>query len=164
MYGDVFGNIHDHRSGTPGSGDNECLLDGNGQVAHILDQEIVFDAGARDAHRIDFLKRIQTDRRGGDLTGEDHHWNGIHVGSGDAGDRIRRSGTGSDQRHPYPAGCAGICIRRMHPGLLMAHQDVFELVLLENFVIDVEHGSARVAEYKLDPLLCQTTDNYFCPC
>ncbi len=40
----------------------------------------------------------------------------------------------------------------MHRRLLVAHQHMLELILLEDFVVDVEHGSARIAEHKLDPL------------
>ncbi len=50
----------------------------------------------------------------------------------------------------------------MQCGLLVAHQDMFDLVLVEQGVVNVEHGSARVAEHKLDTLLLEALDRYFC--
>jgi hypothetical protein len=55
-----------------------------GQVAHVLDQEVVLDDGAGDAHRVALLEGVQADRRRRDLPGEDHHRDRVHVGGGDA--------------------------------------------------------------------------------
>jgi hypothetical protein len=43
----------------------------------------------------------------------------------------------------------------MRSTLLVAYQDVLDLVLLEQFVVDVQHRTARVAEHEFDPLGCQ---------
>jgi hypothetical protein len=59
-----------------------------GQIAHVLDQEVVLDDGARDAHGVAFLEGIQADGRRGHLAGDDHHRDAVHVGRGNAGDGI----------------------------------------------------------------------------
>jgi hypothetical protein len=75
----------------------ESLLDGRSQVLDILDQEIVLDAGTGDANRVAFLEGILTDILGRHLAGDDHHRDGIHVGSGDAGHRIGHARPGGHQ-------------------------------------------------------------------
>ncbi len=48
----------------------------------------------------------------------------------------------------------------MHRALLVAHQDVAHLLLLEQGVIDREHRAARVAEQVLDALIHQGLDDH----
>ncbi|MNC89908.1 hypothetical protein D3C83_59220 [compost metagenome] len=43
----------------------------------------------------------------------------------------------------------------------MADQDVLDLVLLEQLVVNVQHGSAGVAEHVFDPLLLQAAHDDF---
>jgi hypothetical protein len=45
LVGDVLGNIDQNRAGTTGLGDVERLLQRYRQIPHILDQEVVLDAG-----------------------------------------------------------------------------------------------------------------------
>ena len=49
----------------------------------------------------------------------------------------------------------------MHGRLLVAHQDVLERVLLEDFVVDVEDRAARIPEHVLDTLFFETPDDDF---
>ena len=125
---------------------------------HILDQEIVFDAGSGNAHRIDFLEGIRANHRGRDLAGQDHHGNGIHVGSGNPGDGIGRTGARGDQDNPGFAGGAGIAVSGMGGTLLMANQDVAYILLLEQGVIYMEYGPAGVPEDVFDPFVLQKLD------
>jgi hypothetical protein len=46
----------------------------------------------------------------------------------------------------------------MHSGLLVTHQNVLELVLLEDFVVDRQDRPAGVAEYELNAFLLKTSD------
>jgi hypothetical protein len=50
----------------------------------------------------------------------------------------------------------------MNGGLLVAYQDVLEFVLLEDGVVDVEDGSARIAEDVFHALFRQATHDNFC--
>ena len=96
MHCDIFRNIHQHRPGTPGLGQIEGFLERHRQVAHILDQKVVFDARAGNADRIALLKSILTNVMGWYLTGEDHQGNRVHVGRGDASNSIGDAGAGGD--------------------------------------------------------------------
>ena len=62
----------------------------------------------------------------------------------------------SDDAHLV--GGARVAVGGMHRALLVAHEDVLDPVLLEQLVVDEEHGAAGVAEYVLDPLLLKTAD------
>ena len=84
----------------PGSGDMECPFDRERKVFHLLHQDVVLDAGPRDADRVHFLKRVVADQRGAHLAGEHHQRHRIHVGVGDAGHGIGRARAGGHQHHP----------------------------------------------------------------
>src|SRR3546814_9186089 len=47
----------------------------------------------------------------------------------------------------------------MHRALLVPHQNVAQPVLLEEFVIDRQHGAAGIAEYDVDALVQQGPDD-----
>src|SRR5262249_12466630 len=61
------------------------------------------------------------------------------------------------------AGRARIPFGRVHGALLVPHQDVLDLLLLEQGVVDRQHGSAGIAEDVLDPLIAQRLDHHFRP-
>ena len=63
---------------------------------------------------------------------------------------------------PVLPGGARIAIGRMHRRLLVAHQDMLELVLLENFVVDVQHRAAGIAENIFDAFFRQAAHDDFC--
>ena len=52
-----------------------AVFNGGRQFPDVLDEEVVFDAGARNANGIDFLKRIQANGVGGDLPADDYQRN-----------------------------------------------------------------------------------------
>ena len=56
---------------------------------------------------------------------------------------------------------ARIAVGGMHRGLLVPHQDVLDLVLLEELVVDVEHRAAGIAEDILDAFFLQAADDDF---
>ena len=158
---DILGNVHHHRAGTAGTGNVECLLDGGGQLADILDEEVVLHARPGDADHVDFLEGIQPDGRRGDLPRQHHHRNRIHVGSGNAGNRIGRPRPGRDQRHAGLVAGARVAVSRVHRGLLVPYQYVLELVLLEDRVVDFQHCPAGVPEDVLDAFRLQTARDNF---
>src|SRR5262249_33705532 len=76
------------------------------------------------------------------------------------GDGIGGAGAGGHQHTANLAGRAGIAFGRVHGALLVADQDVAELVLLEQLIIDRQHRSARIAEKVLDALVGQGLDHH----
>jgi len=130
----------------------------SGQIAHVLDQEVVLDDGARDADRIALLEGDQTDGCRGHLTRDDHHRDAVHVGRSDAGHGIRQTRARCHQRHAHFTGGAGIPVCSVHCGLLVAHQHMLNGVLLVQRVIDVENRTTGVAPDVLNVLSLKRLD------
>ena len=83
-----------------------------------------------------------------------------HQRIGQAGHRIGGAGAGGDEDAADLAGRAGIALRRMDGALLVAHQDVAHLVLVEQRVVDRQHGAAGIAEHVLDALVGERLDHH----
>ncbi len=151
----VLRNVDHDRAGTAVGGDIEGLVQDAGEIVHVLHQIIVLGAGPRDADRVAFLEGVVADEMGRHLAGEADHGDRIHQRVGEAGHRIGGAGAGGDQHHAALAGGAGIAFRRMGGALLVADEDVLDLLLLEDLVIDRQDRAAGIAEDMLDPLVGQ---------
>ena len=142
--GHILGQVHHHRPGTPGAGDVERLFHRHRQVAHVLDEEVVLDRVARNAHGVALLKGVRADVGARHLPGEHHQRHRIHVRRGQPGDGIGRPRAGGDQRHAHFARGACIAVSGMHGGLLVAHQNMLQLFLFIERVINMQHHAARI--------------------
>jgi len=151
----VLRNVDQHGAGPAGTGDIESFLDGGGEIAHVLHEEVVLHAGTRDTDRIALLKRILADRSSRHLAADDHHRDRVHIGRRDARHRIGDAGAGGHEAHANLAGRARVGVGGVNRGLLVAHQDVLELVLLVQLVVDVEYRAAGIAPDKLDVFVGQ---------
>ena len=159
---DVLGDVDQDRARASGRREVEGLLDRDRQFLDVLDEEVVLDARAGDADRVAFLERVLADGVGRHLAGEDHHRDRIHVRGGDAGHRVGDARAGRHQRDADLVRRARIAVGGVDRALFVPHQDVLELVLLEDFVVDVEHRAARIAEDVLDAFFLQAADDDFC--
>ena len=159
--GNVLRDIDHDRAGAAGTGNMKSLLHGFSHVAHVLDQEIVLDDGARDADGVTFLEGIHANRRGRHLSADDHHRDAVHVGGGDAGHGVRQAGAGRHQRDAYIAGGAGIAIGSVDGGLLVAHQHMLNGVLLIKSVINMQHCAAGITPDVLDTFGLKRLDEDF---
>src|SRR5688572_26056553 len=97
MCGDVLGDINDYRAGPAACSNEECFLDGRGDILHVLDQEVMFYAWAGNADHINFLKSIFANGERWNLAADDNNRNRIHVCGGDARDRIGRAWPGGNK-------------------------------------------------------------------
>jgi len=88
-------------------------------------------ARSRNADGIAFLERILADCGRRHLPGDDNQWNGVHVGSRYARDRIGHARPGRHQGHPDLVRRPGVAIGRMRGPLFVPYQNVLDLVLLE---------------------------------
>ena len=70
-------------------------------------------------------------------------------------------GPGRDQRDADLVRRARIAVGRVHGALLVPHEDVLDLVLLEELVVDVEDRAARIAEDVLDAFFLEAADDDF---
>jgi hypothetical protein len=84
----------------------------------------------------------------------------IHQRVGDAGDGVGGAGARGDQHDAGLAGRAGIALGHVHRALFVAHQDVADVVLLEELVIDRQHGAAGIAEDHLDALILERLNHH----
>ena len=98
---------------------------------------------------------------GGHLAGDDDHRDRIHVRGGDAGHRVGDAGTRGHQRDADLLRRARVAVGRVHGALLVAHQHVLDLLLLEQLVVDVEDRAARIAEDVLDAFFLEAADDDF---
>ncbi len=142
-------------------GDVEGLVDHLGQLVGLAHQPVMLGAGPGDAHRVGLLEAIGADHEGGHLASEDHQRDGIEERVGQAGNRIGRRRARGHQRHARLAGRAGIALGGMDRALFVAHQDVADIVLLEDLVIDRKHGAAGISEYRVHTLILQGLNHHF---
>ena len=157
----ILRHIDQHRAGPSVGGEVKRLADGRGQLAHILDEEVVLGDGARDADDVRLLEGVVANERARHLAGEDHERRGVHVGVGDAGDGVGRAGAGGDEHHAGPAGGAGVALGHVGRALLVAHQNVLDILDIVQGFVNLQQGPAGVAEDVLDLLTPQTLEKYF---
>jgi hypothetical protein len=137
-----FGNVDEHGTGTSRRGEIERLLHRDREVLHVLDEEVVLHARTRDAHRVALLECVLADRVRGHLPRDDDHRDRIHVRRRDAGHGVGDARPGSDEGDADLRRRARIAVGRVHGALLVAYEDVLDLVLLEELVVDVEDRAA----------------------
>ena len=157
-----FGQIDDHRAGTTGTGDVVRFGEHARNVLGVRDQIGVLGDRVGDTDDIGFLERIGADGAHAHLAGDDHHWDGIHVGVSDSGDHVGGAGAGGDDAYADLAGGHSVAFGRMACSLLVAGEHETELGVLVDGIVDRQDGSARNAEHVLDAQILQRTDQRLC--
>ena len=125
----------------------------------LLHQIIMLGTVARDAHRVAFLKGIGADEMRRHLAGEHHQRDRIHQRIGDAGHGIGGAGAGGDEHHANLAAAARIAFGGMHGGLFMANENMADAILLEQRIINRQHGAAGIAKDHLYPQIGEGLHN-----
>ncbi len=156
----VLGDVDHDRSGPAARGDVEGLVQHARQVGDVLHKGIVFGAGPGDADGVAFLECVIADEMGGHLPGDAHDRNGIAQRIGEAGDRVGRPRSRGHQHAADLAGRARIAFGGMDRPLFVAHQNMADAILLEQRVVDRQHGPAGIAEDMPDPLVLQGLDHH----
>jgi hypothetical protein len=139
----------------------ERLVQNARQIVHVLHEIIVLGAGPRDADRVAFLECVIADQMRRHLARDDDDRDGVHERVGEPGDGVRRARSRGDEHRADLARRARIAFCRVHGALLVADENVLELVLLKQSVIDRQHRAARVAENMLDTLIDERLDHHF---
>ena len=121
----------------------------------------MFDAGSGNANRVTLLESVLANSIGRHLPGYYHQRNRIGISGSNAGYGVGHARARSDQRHAHFMGRTCITVRRVQCALLVTNEYVFNLVLLEQFVVNVEYGAARIAEHMFDTFFLQATYNNF---
>ncbi len=159
--GHVFRNIDDNRPWTPGLCEVERLLHHFGNFRRMLDHEAVLNDRPGDTDHVGFLEGVGADHGARHLTGNDHHRDRVHEGSGDTGDGICRARAGGHQHHAGLASRACIAIGHVGGSLLVANQDMFDGLFLEKRIVDMQNGTARVPVDVLNAFVTQGADDHF---
>lgn len=146
----VLRDVDQHRPRTTRGGDVEGLVDRRRQLVRLFHQPVMLGAGAGDADGIGLLEAVGADQEGRNLPGQHDDGDRIHQRIGQPGDGIGRARSRGDQDDPRLAGRAGIALGHVDGALFVAHQDVPDVVLLENLVINGKYRPARIAEYRID--------------
>ena len=148
----VLGQVDQHRAGAPGAGHMERLMHHAGEIARAFHQIIMLGRLARDAGGVGLLEGVIADQMRGHLAGQADQGDAVHQRIHQPGHRVGRARAGGDQHHADFAGGPGIALGGMHRRLLVPHENVADLVLLENRVVDRQDRAARIAENNLDAL------------
>jgi hypothetical protein len=156
----VLRDVDQHRAGAAVGSDVKGLVDGVGQAVGVLHQPVHLGAGAGDADGVGLLEGVRADHEGGHLAGQHHDRDGIHQRVGQARHGIGGAGPRGHQHHAGLTGGPRIALGHVHGGLFVAHQDVADVVLLEDLVIDRQHGAARIAEYSVHSLIPQGLNHH----
>ena len=140
----------------------EGLLDDAGDVVGILDQITVLGEGGNRTGDIYLLENITAQQMAGNLTGDGHHRDGIHIGGGNAGDQIGSARAGSYHAHTNFAADAGIAGGHVAGILLGTHQSIADLRVLLQGIHCGADGRACITENMIYLLLQQAF--YQCLC
>ena len=154
----ILGDIDHHRTGAARSGDAESFLDRRAKAFGVFYEVVVLGAVAGQSDGIGFLKGVGADERGGDLPGDHHHGNRIHIGIGDAGDRIGSPRAAGHQYHAGLPGRAGIAFGGVRRACFVAHQDMADILIGKELVVDRQHRAAGIAEDEFDTLPFEAFD------
>ncbi len=117
--------------------------------------------GQGDAGDVGFLKSVRTDQLAAHLSGNANNGGRIQHGGGDAGDHVGGARSGSCDRNAHFAAGAGVAIRHMRRALLVAHQDVVDIAVLQR-VIRRQNCASGIAEDMLYAFALQAFPQDLC--
>ena len=156
----ILRHVHHNRTRTARGRDVERFVQHLRQIVDVAHQPVVLGAGACDADGVAFLERVIADQMGRHLPGDADQRDRVHQRIGQRGHHVGRAGPRGDECHARLSGRARIALRSMARALLVTHQDVLDIALLENLVIDRKHRAARIPEDVLDPVVLERTHDH----
>ena len=158
----VLRHVDHDRAGTAGGRDIERLVQHLGEIVDVAHQPVVLGAGPGDADGVAFLERVVADQVGRHLPGDADQRDRIHQRVGQRRHHVGGARARGHQHHARLAGGARIAFGGVAGALLVPHQDVLDVALLENLVIDRQHRAAGIAEDVLDAMIDQRADDHRC--
>ena len=99
----VLGDVDEHGSGASGPRDVEGVGDDLGDLAGVHDEPVVLGHRQGDAGRVGLLEGVASDGPPGNLSGDRHDRDGVHVRGRQAGHEVRRTRAGGRHAHADPA-------------------------------------------------------------
>ena len=95
------------------------------------------------------------------LAGQANDRNRVHQRVGETGHGIRGARPRCDQHNPDLAGGTGVPFGGVDRSLLVPHQNVADVILLENRIVNREYGPAWISEYDLYTLIGESLKDDF---
>ena len=141
----VLGEVHEHRAGTPGLGDDENFAERARDIFRPGDHHVVFGDRHGDAGDVHFLKGIGAEHLAADLPGDADHRGRIQHGRGNAGDHVGGARAGSGHGDADAARGARIAIGHVRGALFVAHENVMQLGFAKR-IVDRKNRAAGIAE------------------
>ena len=159
----IDGNINEHGTRTSGGGNVERLLHHSGDALNVLYQIAMFNEGSHSAGDVHLLENIPSQQIALHLTGNGNHRNGVHIGGGNAGDKVGCPRTGGDHAYANLAADSGIAGRHMSGVLLGAGQGIMNVRMLQG-VRRRADGSPGIAEDFCYVFPLQALNQSLCTC
>ena len=157
----ILGDVHQDWAGAAGRGDVESLVNHLRQIHDVLHQEIVLGAGARDAKRVGFLKRVAANELGGNLAGDRDHRDRIHQRIDQAGHQVRGARARGGAADADFSGRSRVALSRKRGVLLVPYQHVADGMIVEG-IIERQRYPARIPEDAIYIFASQTFQQNLC--
>ncbi|ERH01864.1 MAG: hypothetical protein J07HN6_01423 [Halonotius sp. J07HN6] len=123
----VFREIDQRWTGATGFRECEGLANGVADGVGRGREPVVLGQRHRHTGRVGFLERIRADHVAGNLPGKGDHRIGVHVGVGETGDEIGRTGARGCQRDAGLVGDNAVGVGGVGRTLLVGHGDVLDI-------------------------------------
>ncbi|MNX23933.1 hypothetical protein D3C86_539460 [compost metagenome] len=158
--GHVFRDIDHDRPRTTGLRQVEGLLHDFRDFRGVLDHEAVLHDRPGDTDHVGFLERVGADHGAWHLTGNDHHWNRVHIGGRDTGNGVCGARTGRHQYHAGFTGGTGITVSHMGCRLFVTNQNVSHFRFFEQGIVNMQESTTRVPVDIFDAFVTQEADEH----
>ncbi len=147
----ILGKIDQYRPRPSRSGYIESFFNDPSQVLPVADRHPILRDTSGNSYDIYLLKRIIADQMSCHLSGEAHQRNTVIICRCKPRDKVRRPRSAGHQAHAHLSRRPGISIRFMHQRHLLPWKDHLRIILLVQFVADVDRAGARITEYSIYP-------------
>ena len=142
----VLWKVDKDRSRTAGAGNVEGFFDDTSQVFTSADSNAVLGDASGDSYDVYFLKCIVADEVAGYLAGEAYKRYAVIVGGCKSCYKGGCAGTAGDLTYADFAGGSGVGVCFVDKGLFVTGEDDFDIVLVVEFITDVDSTVSGVAE------------------
>ena len=142
----ILGDVHQHRARPPARSQVERLVDGLRNLVGIGDEVVVLGDRHCDAADVRLLEGVGPDRGAGDLAGDGHQGDRVHMGISDRRDEVGGSRSARRHAHAHPTGRTGVSLGGVTGRLFVADQDVPHFGGVHQGVVRGKNGSSGDSE------------------
>jgi hypothetical protein len=142
----VLADVDQDRARASGARDVEGLGDGLRDLRRVGHEVVVLRDRHGDATDVGLLEGVGADGGAGHLARDRHHGHRVHVRVGDRRHQVGRARTRGRHADPDLARGRRVALGRVTGALLVAHEDVADLLGVEHRVVGRQDRAARDAE------------------